>query len=86
MKRQHILRLGELHAIFTHVRAIGNLISSSGLKNAWIEAEWFDSESVVQQVLDCKHMARAIEATMTATEILKIRETMRDNPDCTDFK
>ena len=35
-------------------------------------------------MLDFKQIARAIkahEATMTAIEILKIREIMRDNPD-----
>ena len=43
-----------------------------------------NSESVVPQVLDCKHMTRAIEehkTTMTAIEILKIREIMRYIPD-----
>ena len=60
MKRQYILRLREL--IFAHVRAIGNLILGSRLENAWIEAEWFNSESVVRQVLECKDMVRGIKA------------------------
>ena len=84
MKLQHVLKLGELHDLFSHARARGNLISCSGLEDSWIEAKWFDSKSVVQQVLDCKHMAWAIEAheaTMATTEILKIREIVRDNPD-----
>ena len=83
MKRQYILKLGEFYAIFSHARAIGNLISGSGLEDAWIKAEWFDSKSVGQRVLDCKHMTGAIEAHegMTAIKILKIREIMRYNPD-----
>ena len=83
MKQQYILKLGEFRDIFSHARAIGNLISSSGLEDAWIEAEWFDSKLVGQQVLYCNHMIRAIEAHegMTAIKILKIREIMCYNPD-----
>ena len=70
MKRQYILKLGELHDIFSHAHAIGNLIGS-GLEDTWAETEWFDSKSVVQQVLDCKHMARAIEAHKATRQLLK---------------
>ena len=41
MRDKCILRLGELHAVFAHIRAIGALIVCSGLEDAWIEAEWF---------------------------------------------
>ena len=34
--------LGELHAVFAHIRAIGNLINSSGIEDAWLEAAWYD--------------------------------------------
>ena len=47
-----------------------------------VGAEWFNNELVFRQVLDCKHMARAIkvhEVTMTTNEILKIREVMLGN-------
>lgn len=84
MKRQYILRLSELHAIFAHIHTIGNIISGSRLQEAWIEAELFDSESIVGKVLDCKNMVRAIEAhkaTMTASEIHIIMEIMLNNPD-----
>lgn len=84
MKRQYILRLSELHAIFAHIHTIGNLISGSRLQEAWIEAELFDSKSILGKVLDCKNMVRAIEAheeTMIASEIHKIREIMLNNPD-----
>ena len=77
MKRQYILKLGELHNLFLYARTRGNLIPYSGLEYAWIEAEGFDSKSVVQQVLDCKHMAWAIEtheATMATPESSKLEK------------
>ena len=83
MKRQYILRLSELHAIFAHIHTIGNIISGSRLQETWIEAELFDSKSIVGKVLGCKNMVRAIEAheaTMTASEIHKITEIMLHNP------
>ena len=45
MRSQFIPRLGELHAVFAHVRAIGSFIASSEREEAWVEAEWFDSYS-----------------------------------------
>ena len=73
LRNQFILRLGDLHAVFAHLRAIGNFIASSGMEDAWVEVEWFDSYCVVQQVIDCKHMKRAVEV-MEASMI-------RCNPD-----
>ena len=31
------------------------------MEDAWLEAEWFDSDSVIRQVLECKHMEKADE-------------------------
>ena len=62
MRDEYILCLGELHAVVAHIRAIGNLINSSGIEDAWLEAAWYDSECIIIQILDCKHMKRAIEA------------------------
>ena len=62
MRNKYILCLGELHAVFAHIRAIGNLINSSGIEDAGLEAAWYDSECLIRQILDCKHMKRAIEA------------------------
>ena len=36
MERRYILIIGELYAIVTHIRAIGNLIPASLLEDAWI--------------------------------------------------
>ena len=41
---------GNLHAVFAHIRAIGASIVCSVMEDAWLEAEWFDSDSVIRQV------------------------------------
>ena len=84
MRGRFIPRLGELHAVFAHVRAIGQFISNSGLEDAWVEAEWFDSDAVVRQVIECKHMKRAVEAheeTLVAIEILQLIEMLKTSPE-----
>ena len=60
LRGKFLPRLGELHTVFAQIRAIGSFIANSGLEDAWLEAEWFDSELVVNQVLECKHMKRAV--------------------------
>ena len=62
LSKRYILRLGELHAVFAHLRAIGSFICESGIDGTWLDANWFDSLCVVRQVLECKHMKRAVEA------------------------
>ena len=47
LKDKFILYLGELHAVFAHVRATGAFINGSGLEKAWQVAGWFDSSAVV---------------------------------------
>ena len=64
-------------------RHTGHYISNTGLEEAWLEAKWFDSDAVVRQVLECKHMKRAVEAleeTMLAVELVQLREMMQTNP------
>ena len=60
MRKQYILCLWELHAVFAHIRAIGTYITSSGLDSVWISANWFVSECLARQVTECKNMKRAI--------------------------
>ena len=84
MRDKYILRLGELHAVFAHIRAIGALIVCSGMEDAWLEAESFDSDSVIRQVLECKHMKRAVEAheaSMLTITILQLMEMLRTYPE-----
>ena len=84
MRGKFIIPLRELHAVFAHIRTIGTLITGSGIEELWMEAGWFDSDIVVNQVLGCKHMTRAIEAreaTMICIELIKLKEMMRVKPD-----
>ena len=61
MRNKFVLRLGELHAVFSQLRAIGRFIDNSGIDEAWIQADVFDPV-VVKQILTCSHMKRAIMA------------------------
>ena len=86
LRDRYILCLGELHIVFAGLRAIGTFIDSSGLDDAWINANWFDSESLLRQVKDCSNMKRAIashEATLLAINILILQETLQW---CSDWK
>ena len=81
MRKRYILCLGELHAVFAHIRAIGTYITSSGLYSAWISANWFGSECLVRQVTECKNMKRAIstlEATFINITTLFLKEMIKE--------
>ena len=83
MRNKYILCLGRLHAVFAHIGAIGNLINSFGIEDAWLEAAWYDSECVIRQILDCKHMKRAIqahEATYIAINVILLRSIVKKYP------
>ena len=62
LRNKYILCLGELHIVFAHIRAIGRFIEQSGMSDAWLEAEWYDSDCIVRQILECGHMKRALDA------------------------
>ena len=90
LRNRYVLCLGELHIVFTEIRAIGTFINSSGIDDAWMAAEWFDSESLLRQVRECSNMKRALaahEATLVAVNILILQEAMRwftDNNWCNE--
>jgi len=46
LRDQFVLRLGELHIIFAHIRAIGAYIDRSGIERSWLEAEYMGSVTV----------------------------------------
>ena len=80
MREKYIIRLGELHTVNAHVRAIGTFIASSGLEEAWLESNWFDGDCVVQQVIECSHMKRALEAheaSMITVRIIQLLEMVK---------
>ena len=81
MKEQFVLCLGELHAVFAHIRAIGSYIGGSGIDNAWLSAGCFDSSCLVRQVIECVNMKRAIstfESTYIAMNTLLLKEVFAD--------
>ena len=43
-----VLYLGELHAGFEHLRAIGSFISGSGIDDSWIAVGWYDGQCLVR--------------------------------------
>ena len=83
IRDKYILCLGELHAVFIHIRAIGNLITSSGIEEAWKGAGWFDGLPVIRQILECKHMRQALEgheATLVTFSCIMLKTIVKENP------
>ena len=81
LRNKYILCLGELHLVFAHIRAIGRFIEQSGMGDAWLEAEWYDSDCIVRQILECGHMKRALdahEATLVAINIILLKSYLHE--------
>ena len=57
MKEKYIFRLGELHTVFAHLRAIGRYCQNTGIDDAWISSDLI-GPCTVRQVLTCSHMKR----------------------------
>ena len=77
LKDKFILCLGELHAVFAHVRAIGTFINGSGLEKAWQVDGWFDSSAVAREIIECTHMKRAVathDQSALAIQYLLLKE------------
>ena len=69
--------------MFAHIRAIGNLITSSSIEEAWKGAGWFDGLPVIRQILECKHMRRALEAheaTLVTFSCIVLKTVVKENP------
>ena len=83
LRGKYVICLGEMHAVFAHLRAIGNYISCSGIDDAWMESDWYQSECIVRQVVECQHMKRATdahEATLIAVNILLLCLMINEYP------
>ena len=61
IRKQFLFRPGELHVVFWALAALGKYIEGSGIDQAWIEAGIY-SPTTVSQILNGKHMYRALEA------------------------
>ena len=83
LRGKYILRLGELHVVFAHLRAIGHFIGNSGIDDIWIETEVFGPNHI-KSILACTHMKRAVtvhEATLLAMYKMYFHELLNDYPD-----
>ena len=57
-------RLGELHIVFAMLKCIGKYIEEGGLDRLFVEAGLY-GESTLSQILNGKHMKRAMEVHLT---------------------
>ena len=63
MTGKFVLRIGELHTVFSALKAIGRYIECSGIDQLWVEAGMY-SPTTVRQIFEGKHLYRAMEAHM----------------------
>lgn len=63
MTGKFVLRIGELHTVFSALKAIGRYIECSGIDQLWVEAGMY-SPTTVRQIIEGKHLYRAMEAHM----------------------
>ena len=63
MTGKFVLRIGELHTVFSALKAIGRYIKCSGIDQLWVEAGVY-SPTTVRQIIEGKHLYRAMEAHM----------------------
>ena len=63
MTGKFVLRIGELHTVFSALKAIGRYIEGSGIDQLWVEAGMYTS-TTVRQILEGTHLFRAMEAHM----------------------
>jgi len=82
IQRQFLFRPGELHIVFWALAALGKYVEGSGIDQAWIEAGLY-SPTTVTQILNGKHMYRALEAhtvTLLALYSLYFRKFLKLQP------
>ena len=83
IKKQFLFRPGELHIVFWALAALGKYVEGSGIDQAWVEAGQY-SPTTVTQILNGKHMYRALEAhtvTLLALYSLYFRKFLQLQPD-----
>ena len=69
LKDKWILRIGEFHTVLCTLWAIGSSIENSGIDDAWVEASIY-SPVTTRQILEGKHMKRALNAHITTLNVL----------------
>ena len=81
--KQFLFRPGELHIVFWALAALGKYVEGSGIDQAWVEAGLY-SPATVSQILNGKHMYRALEAhtvTLVALYSLFFKQFLLSQPD-----
>ena len=63
IRKQFLFRPGELHIVLWALASLGNYVEGSGIDQAWVEAGLY-SPTTVNQILNGRHMYRAVEAHM----------------------
>ena len=54
-----ILRLGELHILFAHIRAIGRFLENTDIDDLWLRSELI-GPNTIRQILTCSHVKRSV--------------------------
>ena len=81
-REKWVLRLGEMHTVMAALWAARSAIEDSGLDEAWSEADIY-GPTTTRQMLEAKHMKRALEAHMTTVQALYdlyVEEFFLDHP------
>ena len=69
LQNQCILRVGEFHTVLCMLRTIGSFVENSGIDEAWEESGLF-GQKTVRQIIEGRHMKRAINAHITTLQVL----------------
>ena len=83
IQKHFLFRPGELHIVFWAMAALGKYVEGSGIDQAWVEAGLY-SPTTVKQILNGKHMYRALEAhtvTLLALYSLYFQKFLELQPD-----
>ena len=85
-----ILRLGKLHILFAHIRAIGRFLENTVIDDLWLRSELI-GQNTVRQILTCSHVKRSVIVhevlslfEMYVASLLKI--TMLQLDECSSWR
>ena len=66
-----VLCLGELHVVFSFIRATGTFNQSSGIDLTWMKSKWF-GKNTEKQVLACSRIHQALECHEDSYLVLQV--------------
>ncbi|CAG9769889.1 unnamed protein product [Ceutorhynchus assimilis] len=87
LKKKWLVKPGELHIIIAQLRTIGEFIQGSGIPELCVECYLY-SAAIMKQILEGKHIRRAIEAqitTVSALTSLRLKEFEKECPEQLDY-